>query len=749
MDQQPESSVEERLGRLETRVSDLQRALKQLVDSLAARGAVPAPTAVRRPEVALARARVSPAVAQPPVPRPKVDRPARPLPPPKKPWYADRGSQYWLNKIGIGLVLFGVVFFFKYAVDQGWLNPPVRVALGLILGIVLFVIGLRTHLDRPWFSRVMIGGAIATFYITGFAAFQLYDLVSYPVAFGFMVLVTILAFHSAMWQDEAVLSVIGVVGALVTPFLLLDPGPTVAGLALYTSIVLAGTSAVFMYKGWRSLLWTSAVGGWSVLLFALVGVTASSTLLDKLALQAGVVVAWLVFWAVPVMREGLVARHPERWTWPSLPTAWEDSAQMKTALEWHVHVLTLVVPLLALAFSAGIWPWPLFKAEWGWVAILGAGIYVGMCFRLYRWEAGDRLAYTHAVSATVLLTVGAGLLLRGAPLLIAWTAEMMALHLIARRLSDRVARAGGHLLFAVAWTWLWVRLFMFGPGDFPMLNATALTDLAVIVLMLVSASTLPQGDARSGIFGRSTATGETPDADVYRFSAYAAVATLLWRELDGGVLLLAWTVQAVALHLVARRWADRTVAVAGHVLFFMVAAFLGVRVVGGQSSGMVVFNVQAVTDLVVIGAGLAAASVFEKRDEAQAYRVIAHVAALAWLWRELSALPNGSGFVTISWGVYGIVLLVLALMRHLSLARKVAMATLLLVVGKLFLVDLARVEALWRVMLFTGFGGLFLALSYYFRDLWQAGGEKEPPGVRSQGSGDDSATSEDSVTPST
>ncbi len=37
--------------------------------------------------------------------------------------------------------------------------------------------------------------------------------------------------------------------------------------------------------------------------------------------------------------------------------------------------------------------------------------------------------------------------------------------------------------------------------------------------------------------------------------------------------------------------------------------------------------------------------------------------------------------------------------------------------GKLFLVDLAEVEALWRVLLFLGFGGLFLALSYYLRYL--------------------------------
>ncbi|MBA3474730.1 MAG: hypothetical protein H0T57_16165 [Rubrobacter sp.] len=39
--------------------------------------------------------------------------------------------------------------------------------------------------------------------------------------------------------------------------------------------------------------------------------------------------------------------------------------------------------------------------------------------------------------------------------------------------------------------------------------------------------------------------------------------------------------------------------------------------------------------------------------------------------------------------------------------------------NKRFLVDLTQVEAIWRVLLFRGFDGLFLALSYYLRSLWR------------------------------
>ena len=58
------------------------------------------------------------------------------------------------------------------------------------------------------------------------------------------------------------------------------------------------------------------------------------------------------------------------------------------------------------------------------------------------------------------------------------------------------------------------------------------------------------------------------------------------------------------------------------------------------------------------------------------------------------------------------VLLVLAMRARSTLLERTGVATLLLVTAKLFLVDLAALEAIWRVMLFVGIGGGFLFLSY-------------------------------------
>ncbi|MEE8577476.1 MAG: DUF2339 domain-containing protein, partial [candidate division Zixibacteria bacterium] len=63
---------------------------------------------------------------------------------------------------------------------------------------------------------------------------------------------------------------------------------------------------------------------------------------------------------------------------------------------------------------------------------------------------------------------------------------------------------------------------------------------------------------------------------------------------------------------------------------------------------------------------------------------------------------------------------VIGLRRNHHRLRTVAVATLFAVVAKLFLVDLANIETIFRILLFMGFGGVFLALSYYFRSLWKS-----------------------------
>lgn len=486
--------------------------------------------------------------------------------------------------MGVGLLLFGVAFLFLFSIERGWISSPMRVGFGLGIGVALLTIGLRVYEDRRAFSQVLLGGGVGTLYITGFAAFQLYALVPYPLAFAFMLAVTLLA------------------GVLSSPpgwSTALDhrrPGEPGRAVHLvrrhrlfgrYRSLHLPhprGGADRLLHKGWASLLGVSFVGGWLVFLICYASNFASlmtSSPGDRWTLQFGVIFAWLLFWLVPEAREVLV-----------------DSGR-RTA-----RLYTVSTPTIALGFTALIWRLP--SSDFGLITLSGAALYTLAALALRRLARND-LSYTHALVALLLLTCALVLMLEGDTHFFTLAAEAAALHLVARRFSDRIISARAHLLFAAAALWLAIRLVPEILGNF------------------------------------------------------------------------------------------------------------------SDPAHPVLFNARALVDLAVIALAFGASSFVLPRGSDLVYRGAAHAALLTFLWRDLSTLLDGYAWVTVSWGLYAVALLVAGLrLDRVSLVRG-GMITLFLVVGKLFLVDLSEVEPLWRIFLFLGFGSLFLALSYYLRSLWRPG----------------------------
>lgn len=577
-------SVEERLRRLEAAVENLQTTLKGLIEAIARREKADVPDV----PPFLAPGHVGATVRAATAPRPKLE-PRRPRPSVAGPLtnILSRGPQYWISRVGIGLLLFGVAFLFKYAVDQGWLTPEIRVVFGLILGAILATIGFRVHHAKRWFSQLVLGGAAATWYITGFAAFQLFQLVSHPVAFAFMVLVTVLLFWVSVRQNESILAVLGAVGGLGTPFLLYTEAGSVPALIAYTSILLVGTSAIYLFKGWQSLLWITASGGWSVLALAFQEDTGA----NRVALQAGVSVVWLVFWLVPVGREVLARREPGRWPYPKpgVPEAREEEVRHR-----QLAVLLIATAVAALYASHVAWR-PTDDTQWGLIAVAGAGLYGLAAWYLSQPNGVPALRPAHIITGGVLTALGISLLFRGHLEIVLFAVEALALHLLARRLGERAVGTAGHLLFAGIALWLAQRLTAEPPPEAAIQNWRALADVGVIAALLLGT-----------------------------------------------------------------RWIDRSLA--------------------------------------------------------PVYWLAAHLAILAWLWRELSVLPVGDGIVTGAWGLYS-----LGLLFFMPKARTVGLATLFATAGKLVLFDLSQVEPIWRILLFLSFGAVFLALGYYFRSGWNRG----------------------------
>jgi hypothetical protein len=649
-----------------------------------------------------------------------------------------RRWEWWLSKVGIALLLFGVAFLFKFSWDQGWLQalltPWVRVGLGTVLGCVLLALGLRIGGRRRSYSAVLLGGGIGTLYITSFAAYGVLDLVPHAAAFGAMVAVTALAFALSFRQDQPVLSLIATIGGLATPFVLYTEDGTVAGLVLYASLILAGTAGIYLYKGWRSLLAVSSVGTWAVLLAACLQLDPWPQYgAPEWAAQAGIVFTWLALWLVPAAREVLRGRDPASWPLPApgllARSLGDDGASSSAGL---TYALSLGTPLLAVAFTGGIWS--LDKQDLGLVALSGAGLYA-LATLLFRYvEREGHVSYVSGLSALALATLGVVLIFKGDSLFTALVLEAAALHLLARRLTDRLVSQLGHSLSGIVAAWLGYRLLA-GVAEVGFeaigvsvvrsrfLDVGTAIDLGAIALLPLVAHFALRGRVAAG----------------YRFVASGALSLWLARELvalqDGfAYVVLAWTAYAVILFFLSRRFESVILSVAAQVQLAALSALVFGSLLYALAfgpDGIAGFNVHAIADLVALLV-IGGFSLFVTRPAAvKICRVAAHAMLLTWFWGQLSSLPSGDAFVTIAWGLSGAALLVVGLRASFTDLVRLGLGTLFLVVGKLFLWDLAGVEAIWRVLLFLGFGGLFLLLSYYLQSLWRGGnGEGGIPGSR-------------------
>jgi len=183
-------------------------------------------------------------------------------------WEQWIGSR-WMLFVGVGIVLLGGAFFFKYAYDQGWINPTRRCIIGGIWGLAMIALGewfLRQKMRL--FAAAISGAGIVWLYKTAHAASPqgLYNLVSPTAAFVLMCVVTLIGVGLSLRGGMLATALIALLGALATPVLLRTGVDRQTLLMTYMLVVDAGFLAVALAKRWVVLAPLALAG--TVLLFA-------------------------------------------------------------------------------------------------------------------------------------------------------------------------------------------------------------------------------------------------------------------------------------------------------------------------------------------------------------------------------------------------------------------------------------------------------------------------------------------------
>lgn len=158
-------------------------------------------------------------------------------------------------KVGVVVVLFGVGFFIKYAIDNELFTFPVwaRLAGLALFGLVMFGVGWRLRGEREIYALSLQGGGLGVLYLTTYAAFEFYALLPATIAFGAMVVVTVAAGLAAVVQNSRTLIVLGVAGGFLAPLLAATEAGNHVALFSYYAVLNAAILTIAWFKAWRIL----------------------------------------------------------------------------------------------------------------------------------------------------------------------------------------------------------------------------------------------------------------------------------------------------------------------------------------------------------------------------------------------------------------------------------------------------------------------------------------------------------------
>ncbi len=330
------------------------------------------------------------AAGKPPSAPPRPPAPPRaPVPPPPPP--AGRsfdletlvGKNLFPAAAGIALVI-GAVFFLKYSIDAGWLQPPVRVAIGIIVSIALLVVcEMKAARRYPSLANAMDAAAIAILFSTFFSAHALWNLIPAGVTFGLLAVVTAVAVLLSIRRESLFIAVLGLLGGFATPALLSTGENRPIPLFTYLLLLNVGLAWVAYSRGWPMLTWLTL--GLTVLYqwgWVFKFLDAST-----LPLAMGV---FLVFPIAAVAGLILNSRRPA--------SAKGSGGQAETGTFERSVLVSSVVPLLFAVYLAAV---PEFGAHatlmLGFLALIDAGL---LAVAIARWHP-----VVHGLGAVTTLVV--------------------------------------------------------------------------------------------------------------------------------------------------------------------------------------------------------------------------------------------------------------------------------------------------------------------------------------------------------
>ena len=165
----------------------------------------------------------------------------------------------WFTRVGALLLLVGIAFFYRYAIDNDLIGPLGRVALGMVAGLgVLVVSEVIREKTKTVFLQVLLGVGLAFLFVSAYASFGFYHLVPVPAAFAAIVVITLLGGALSVRHNGEGVLVLSLLAGFLCPILLSTgqdrPGALFAYLLVLTALGFFTAARMgFRYANWLGM----------------------------------------------------------------------------------------------------------------------------------------------------------------------------------------------------------------------------------------------------------------------------------------------------------------------------------------------------------------------------------------------------------------------------------------------------------------------------------------------------------------
>jgi len=718
---------------------------------------IPQPVAPTHSKPAEPLERVA-AIQAPPVapkPQPKVALP------PQKSWWENFKEQNpdlekfigenLINKIGILILVLGISYFVKFAIDKDWINEPARVGIGILAGGIVMLVAHKLRVNYKAFSSVLVAGAISIFYFTITVAFHDYQLFSQTVAFIIMVAITAFSAFISVNYDRKELAALSLIGGFAAPFMVSTGSGNYIVLFTYIAILNIGILSIAYYKKWSLI---------NAMAYAFTVILYGAWLLDvdgKNAPYDGALVFGLVFYLIFIVMNIV------------------NNIRNKSA--FTNMELAILVSNTFVFYAAGMYALDSFMPQYKGLFTLLLGFF-NFCFAwlLFKKLAMDqKIIYVLIGLTLTFVTLTIPIQFEGNYITLFWAAEAVLLMWLAQKSGIQTFRFGSgivHSLMLISLMIDWTNLYYGNDLLTALINPAFLTGLFAIASCIGVLLLLKKDSGVYAVYGIPF--------NVKNYSSIAKIITILLVYVVGFIELNYQTTNylessyavlsfAVLYHLVftiifihvyckgkdskSQQFGSilGIINVVTFILFFSRLAYYEVQYyLLSQTATMLAYWLHFA--LLAAGAYTVVILYQLNRDKATtlfknksvlpwiAVFLLVYFASselmLHWLVISLNPVPN-DGVLTVAewepiytmcnqaiktgfpvlWGVIACGLLLIGIKKQIKNIRITALVLLGLTILKLFVYDIRNVSETGKIIAFILLGVLILVISFVYQKL--------------------------------